>query len=709
MLSSVQKQSVIGRAVVCVLAVAAMERSLAAETEIGEVTVTATRVAAVSFDVPASISSVNADNFQNSSLGINLADDIAEVPGLLARNRNNYAQDQQVSIRGYGANSAFGIRGVRVYQDGIPASSPDGQGQISQFNLDSADRVEILRGPFSSLYGNSSGGVIQIFTKDGSDPFGIRLGVAYGSFRTVRESVNINDAEGAFSYNAGYTHFSTDGFRPHSEARSDSFNAKLAYEFNDANKLTLVGNMISRPDSEDTLGLTKAQFDANPRQTDAAAFNFNTRKSLQQEQAGLIYDLKPTESQTVRLLGYYGQREVIQYLSVATGAQTAATSAGGVIDLAREYAGGDARWSWEGSLGDKPVSVVAGVAYDRQNERRRGYNNFIGTTLGVRGPLRRDENNIVDNTDEYVQFSYEFAPMWSVLAGIRHSEVNFESDDHYVVPGNGNDSGETSYSATLPVAGIMFKPSDVFHAYASYGQGYQTPIVAELAYRASGGTGLNLGLNAARSKNAEVGFKIQAEGVSSEFAIFNANTDNEIVINTNTGGRSTYQNSGRTRRRGVETAFTFKMDDLVRAQFAYTYLDATYSDAYFTCTATPCVAATVRVDQGNRLPGIPEHNLFLSMRIGRDSGAHGGVNVQHVSNVAVNDTNSVFANSYGLFGVEGGYGIEGDHWKVNAFLRISNLFNKDYVGSIIVNDGNSRFFEPGAPRTLLGGATVTFK
>src|SRR6185312_8934877 len=167
------------------------------------------------FNVPAAISRVSAEQLRNNALGINLADDVATVPGLLARNRNNYAQDQQISIRGIGANSAFGIRGVRVYQDGIPATGPDGQGQVSQFNLDSASRVEILRGPFSALYGNSSGGVIQIVTAEGKGPPQLRSGVVYGSFGALRAGVNFSGSQGPLAYNVDFTHFSIDGFRPH--------------------------------------------------------------------------------------------------------------------------------------------------------------------------------------------------------------------------------------------------------------------------------------------------------------------------------------------------------------------------------------------------------------------------------------------------------------------------------------------------------------
>jgi iron complex outermembrane receptor protein len=287
--------------------------------------------------------------------------------------------------------------------------------------------------------------------------------------------------------------------------------------------------------------------------------------------------------------------------------------------------------------------------------------------------------------------------------------VKFDSQDHYIVTGNGDDSGQTSYSATLPVAGIMFKAFPTMHFYASYGEGFQTPIVAELAYRASGGTGLNLNLQAATSRNSELGMKVQDGDLSAELALFHASTENEIVINTNTGGRSTYQNAGRTRRRGAEVSVSYKFSDLWLAQFAYTYLEATYTDAYHTCTATPCATPTVLVAAGNRLPGIPLDSLYASIRFGRDTGFHVSANVQNVSNVAVNDINTVFAPNYFVAGVEAGYGIDFDHWKLNGFVRVNNVLDENYVGSIIVNDGNSRFFEPGPPVAVLGGINVSWK
>ncbi|MBV8852079.1 MAG: TonB-dependent receptor [Sinobacteraceae bacterium] len=684
--------------------------SAAEEAPLHEVVVTATRLAADPFNLPAGISSIPAEQLRQDALGVNLADDIGMVPGLLARNRYNYAQDQQVSIRGIGANSTFGIRGVRVYQDGIPATGPDGQGQISQFNLDSASRVEVLRGPFSALYGNSSGGVIQIFTADGQGPLQLRPSVVYGSFDNLRAGLDVLGSTGALGYNLDYTHFQVDGFRDHSAAKNDSFNSKLNYSFNDANRLALIANVVARPDAQDPLGLTPAEYAADPDSTDAAATLYDTRKSLQQQQAGLIYDLDISPAQSVRLLGYGGHRIVQQFLAIPASSQRAPTSAGGVVGLNRQYGGTDARWSWKSQVLGGPMSWVAGVSFDRQNELRRGYNNFVGATLGVQGTLRRNENDIARNFDEYLQGSWDFLPDWSLTAGARHSDVRFDSVDHYITATNGDDSGSTRYQATSPVAGLVYKALPWLNLYSSYGQGFQTPIGSELAYRPDGSAGLNFELRPARSDNTELGAKIQLDpGLTAELAVFQALTRNEIVVDTNVGGRSTYQNSGRTRRQGAEVFLNYRWTAEWQVQLAYTYVNAFYSDAYHTCVAAPCRAPSLLVSAGNRLPGVPKSNLFGLVHWGAELGPHASVSAQYVGAIAVNDANTVFTPSYALAGIDGGYSFDLRAIRLNVFLRLNDLMNRRYVGSVIVDDGNTRYFEPGPGFNLLGGVSALWK
>lgn len=697
-------------ATLCVPGLLSVIRAHATEAPpLADVVVTATRVAVPAFNVPASINDVPAAALREDALGINLSDDIGFVPGLLAVDRHNYAQDQQVSIRGIGANSTFGIRGVRIYQDGIPQTGPDGQGQISQFNLDSAQRVEVLEGPFSALYGNASGGVIQIFTADGTAPGDVRARLGYGSFGQLRAGVDASDAVGPLAYNVDFTHFSWDGYRPQQSAHNESFNSKVDYAFGPRNKLTFVANVVSRPGAGDPLGLTAAELAADPDQAAPAALQFDTRKSLQQQEGGLIYDLALTEHQSLRLMGYYGHRTVLQFLSIPTAAQKAPTSSGGVISLDRGFGGGDTRWTWQGPVAGQPLSWIAGVSFDTQNELRRGYNNFSGSLLGVEGTLRRNENDIARDIDEYTQATWDFAPFWSLTAGVRHSEVRFISVDHYITAASGNDSGEITYTATSPVAALLFAARPWLHLYASYGKGFQTPLDSELAYRPDGSAGLNFALRPARSNNGELGAKIASGHLLAGLAAFDTRTDDEIVVATNVGGRSTYQNAGRTRRSGAQASVDYRFAGKWRAQIAYTYVEAIYIDGYRTCVAAPCSAPSLLIGSGNSLPGVPRSDAYARLSFGGELGWNANVSGQYLSEIAANDANTAFARAYAVFNVAGGYGAELASTRLSVFVRINNILNRRYAGSVIVDDSNARYFEPAPGLNVFAGVTATFR
>ncbi|MDB5969056.1 MAG: ligand-gated channel [Hydrocarboniphaga sp.] len=683
-------------------------RDAQAPAAVETVTVTATRLPVAAFDVPASIDVVSGNDLHGNSLGVNLSESLPAVAGLLARDRQNYAQDTQISIRGFGARSTFGVRGVRLYLDGIPATQPDGQGQVSHFNIGSADRVEVLRGPFSAMYGNSSGGVIQMFTADGSDQPIVSGGMAGGSFGTWRTSIGVRaslDPEKNIDYNFNYTAFHTEGFRDHSEARRESFNTKLGWQLSTDSKLTFVLNSFSSPDAQDPLGLSRAQFEDHPSQAAPVATQFNTRKSADQVQGGAIYDLRLNDEQSIRVLGYYGQRNIEQYLAIPISVQQAsATHSGGVVSLGSDYGGSDARWTYAGLLGDRKFSLVAGMSFDDLSQHRRGYNNFIGTEVGVKGALRRDETDQVYDLDEYLQASYQLSGRWSALAGVRHSQVKFDSDDHYIVGANGDDSGKADYSATTPVAGLMFQASKALHFYGAYGEGFETPTFAELGYRPDGGAGLNFDLKSSKTRNAEIGAKLRLPRKTEfDVAVFQANTDKELAVASNVGGRSTYLNIDHTRRQGVESSLSTEIVRDLRLQLAYTWLDATVRDGYRTCSSTPCPVPTTPVPAGSRIPGVPKNSLYGAFNWGRSAGWNAEIDARYIGSVPVNDINTQSAPSYTLVGLGAGYVFDLPHWRIRNFLRLDNLFGKDYVGSVIVNDGNGRYYEPGPGRSLLAG------
>ncbi len=408
------------------------------------------------FDLPASFTVVSADD--DNRRGAQVSELLDGIPGLVARDRQNYAQDTQLSIRGFGARSTFGVRGVRLLVDGIPASMPDGQGQLSHFNVLGAERVEVLRGPFSALYGNSSGGVL-LWSADGApnDPW--RLRATYGSNATVDVGTQLLGQQGAVHYNLAANHFETDGVRDHSRAKRDSVNAKLGFDLAEGSRLDLVLNYLDAPDAQDPLGLTRAQFNADPAHATSVATQFNTRKSVRQSQAGAIFT-QQFDNQALRLMAYDGQRSVEQFLAIPLAVQRNPLHSGGVIDLDSNYEGADARWAWQGEALGRPLQLTVGTNVDRQRQHRTGYENFVGDILGVKGALRRNQRDEVQNVDQFAQLWWQWSERWSALLGVRHSDVRFASDDHYTVGRNPDDSGQREYSATTPVAGIVFRADE---------------------------------------------------------------------------------------------------------------------------------------------------------------------------------------------------------------------------------------------------------
>ena len=310
------------------------------------VVITATRIATPAFDLAASIDSIDSGQIRDGRMQVNLSESLAGVAGLQARDRQNYAQDVQISVRGFGARSTFGIRGVRLYVDGIPATLPDGQGQLSNVDLGSAERIEVLRGPFSALYGNSSGGVIQVFTADGRGTPTLSPTAAFGSDATARVGVSVGGSSGAFAYTASTSLFETDGYRQHSAARRRIGNLKLGWSPNDDTRFKLVLNSVALPLAQDPLGLTRAQFDADPRGVDAVAETFNTRKTVDQTQLGLIGERRVSDSSRLQVMVYGGQRDTEQFQAIPTGPQANPLHPGGLIQLVRSYRGADLRWTW---------------------------------------------------------------------------------------------------------------------------------------------------------------------------------------------------------------------------------------------------------------------------------------------------------------------------------------------------------------------------
>jgi len=664
------------------------------------VVVTATRTERPQLDVPASTDVLERDEVRDTHLRVNLSESLTRVPGLVVLNRQNYAQDLQISVRGFGARSTFGVRGVRLYADGIPATMPDGQGQVSHFALNATDRIEVLRGPFSALYGNSSGGVITLTTRLTPGPNEFELASAAGSYDTWRLGINASGGTAPYAYAIDASRFSTEGYRDYSSATRDVVNVRAAALDTPLGRLRITLNAVDIPQAEDPLGLTRAQWQDDPRQASPQALQFKTRKSTDQQQLGAQLAGDLAQNWSYQAAAWGGRRSVTQFQAIPVAVQAPPNHPGGVIDFDRTYGGVDARVQW--AL-DAAV-LTLGVDVERLDEDRRGFENFIlqpTPVLGELGRLRRDESNVVESRDIYAQAESEIGARWRLLAGVRASQVEFRGDDRFFA--NGDDSGQASYDSINPTVGVVYRPSPSSSVYASYGRGFETPTLNELAYRPDGSAGFNTALEPARSNNFEVGAKAAlSRTLRGTLAAFLIDTENDIVVRTNAGGRSTFANAAATRRRGVEASVGWEPHSSLSLYAAVAAIRAEFAEPFFTCTAAPCTQPTVLVPAGNRLPGIPAYTSFIEAAY-RVRETDITLDWRAQSKISVDDRNTDNASGYGTVNLAVARTFVAGPAKLRAFLRIDNVLNARYIGSVIVNEANGRYFESAPGRTWLLG------
>ena len=372
-----------------------------------------------------------------------------------------------------------------------------------------------------------------------------------------------------------------------------------------------------------------------------------------------------------------------------------------------DYYGAGLRWTYTSS-GSQPLTLTGGIDYHRSKERRQGFNNFVGTTLGVRGALRRSEDDTVYNFDQYAQAEWQFASAWALSAGLRNSEVKFKSVDFFIRPGNPDDSGDISFHHVNPVLGLLFKATPTLNFYANTGRGFETPSFAELAYKPDGTTGLNFALKPSESRNVEAGAKWLVDvGTRVNFAVFDTRVTNEIVPATNSGGRSTFQNASETKRRGAELSVDASLTADISTLLAYTFLDAKFEQAF---TYRPAATGPfVTVPAGNLLPGVPRNTAYgeVVWRRGQQGFSAALEAIYRDRNFA-NDINTETAERYTVGNVRVSYAHKADRWQLTEFVRVDNVTNKKYIGSVIVNEANGRFYEPALERAVVVGLTATY-
>lgn len=672
---------------------------------LSDVVVSASRAEQKIMDTAASVNLVSRDQIQEGQAQANLSESLVRVPGLYALNRQNYAQDLQISSRGFGANSTFGARGLRIFVDGIPGTVADGQGQISHIDLASADHIEVLRGPFSVLYGNASGGVISVFTEKGQPGLQLTPYFETGSYGLRKYGLKVTGEQDGIHYVLSTGKLESTGYRQHSAAMRDNTNAKLGFTLSTGTQVQLVANQVDLS-AQDPLGLTAAQLQQNRTQPGNFALAYDTRKTVRQTQGGLVLTHAFDAGNTLVISPYYGERKTQQFLagSALTGLTPASN---GVINLARTFYGLDLHWQQKFTLAGLPLQWVAGLDSNRNNDRRLTANNVAGAAQPSTAS-NQDLSQYASNLDTYLQAELRLGERDTVSAGLRHSSTELGSQSNNKQPG----TGLSRFRATTGMLSWQHYLRDDTNVYVSYGSGFDTPTLNQLAYTPAAlissvaNTG-NFNLQAASTHQIELGLKTElAQGLRGQAALFSSKTSNDIVIAASNSGRTAFMNAPRTRRQGFELSLAAELPWQLRSNTALSFLSATVDQAYTSYAA----ATPVLIAAGRRLPGVPARSLFTELVWQKpDRAWEAGVEARLVGNMAASDANTAFAGGYGVLNARVVARQQIGAWQLTEFLRVDNLADRSYVGSLIVNQANSQFYEPAPGRNWVMGVKAMLK
>nr|WP_305792814.1 TonB-dependent receptor [Sedimenticola hydrogenitrophicus] len=667
-----------------------------------DITVQATRVDKSLYKVPASVGYVDADDIQFGRQQLGLDESLVKIPGLFMQNRYNFAQDLRISIRGFGSRSSFGIRGIKLYVDGIPATLPDGQGGVDSIDIGSLDRIEVVRGPASSLYGTASGGVINMYTEDGPEdqPF-IEARTSFGSYKFRKHQLKAGGQADRLNYLVNLSRLELDGYRDHSKTENVLLNTKFRYDIDPSSDVTLTLNAVDSPEADDPGGLRRTgnAFNVDISTPSAAQRNnlrFDAGESVKQQQLGLLYNKSIGDRHQFTLRNYYVFRDFDAKLPFGYFGGPLVPS-GGIIDLQRFFVGGGGQYSYTDVLSGMKNRFTVGLDIDNQMDERVNFTNIIDSN--VIGPKSLDQDEDVFSWGLFMQNELALSDSLELTLGARYDEVEFDFSDHHFVDGS-DDSGNITFSEISPRVGLMWSLGNALNVYGNLGTSFETPSSREFANPTAAG-GFNPDLKAQTAVNYELGIKGALSPRSDyELALFRIETDNELILaGQNPGGSDFYTNAGETLRHGLEASVNLQPMPGVNLSLAYTYSDFEFSR--FTDAGGTSF-------KDNRIPGIPEHAAFAELAYYAPSGFYAIWDTQYVDKVFVDNANSDSASSYAVSNLRLGYSRYYGDTEVTTFLGINNIFDKQYIGSVRVNEANSRYFEPAPERNLFAGIAVQF-
>jgi iron complex outermembrane receptor protein len=671
--------------------------------------VSVTRAEHALTQVPLAVQRLDRTQISRAKPTWGLDEALAQLPGVFVANRYNFAQDQRLSIRGFGARSAFAVRGIKILVDGIPQTLPDGQGQLTNLELGEVDGIEVLRGSSSALFGNASGGVISIRTRplpvqgiytEASflgGRFNAQSGRTWNKWRST-SAVRI----GGGSAQLTVSRLDYEGERDHSVADLRQVNARFQLPLGARWSLALVTAYGDTPRADNPGSLTLDELRTN--RTAAPALNVARRagKDVSQLQAGA----------TVRHMMDNGGEAALTVFGLTRDLKNPLTTT--YIDLERFDYGARASVTYPAAVGSLRQRLTAGVDFQQQRDRRRNFPYLTtpgdSATPDTAPALHQFE--AVTEIGPFLQSALELSPQATLTAGLRYDWVRFAVDDHLVAPANPDDSGERVMNALSGSLGIAFNPSPGVTVYGNIGSSFETPTTTELANSATGAGGFNPDLKPQKAVSYEVGARGRLDRggrLAYSVALFQADVGDALVPYELAAPRFYYRNAGSSRHRGVEVGGDLTMLPGVHLGASWTLSDYRYRRYSFV------TGGVAHVLDGRALPGVPRHWLNMVLRAGKTSATGGTaflggfwaeLQQTYSSALLVSDTLNTRTSPWWATNVRVGWEGEAGGMRLAPFLGVNNAFNHMYVSSVVINAARGRFYEPAPGRNVYLGLVV---
>jgi iron complex outermembrane receptor protein len=667
-----------------------------------EVTIVGTRTKEKIIDIPYSVFSVEKKELMFGKK-VSAKSVLADVPGLFLQSRYGNS-DLRVSIRGFGNRSNTGIRGVRILQDGIPESEPDGETVLDAVDFTSLGGVEVVKGNLSSLYANAPGGVIDFKTDIYFPDQYVQTNNQFGQygFRQNGFKVGLKNDENRFFLS--YYYRNLDGYRKHSSEYQHLVNSVYEGYLGSRSSITVLGNYLNSfnriPGS-----LTKEEYESDPFMANQDAEAFDFRRNTKKGRLAVKYrtGFGAMDANELEITGFGGIKELIKvdnnYYSLST----------------RYSLGALIRYANRSTILDRNNTFTTGMDYAYQS-----------------GPVNQFENT-AGNRDQYLEGAFDskvsnlgfyFLDHFNILernldlfVSSRYDVSVFSNDIFF--PANLYINSSRVFTAFTPKIGINFKIIPDIALYTSYGLSYDFPALSELeANFVNPIHTLNQDLNPSKSNNFELGVKGNLFNTNSEFIkkiIFDITgfyyKISDGIVPFTIQYDSYFRNVAKTNRLGVEVGIKTEPFEETEMVVNYTYTSFKYDefrDSNFTASSI------LKVDySGNYEPSVPRHivNFIFNYEFEITDDLSGLLqwDCDYIAKLYVNDANTEIAPDYFYGNTMFGLSYNSELLGAVFYVGVNNIFDKRYVGFININDYFERYYETGEPQSFYGGLNVSLK